>query len=265
MPDRTVEPTAQRVQPPWVFLILMAATAGLLVWLASRTGGWYVVDPTLPKGWLNLQFLMGGFGYTILLSLLSFAISIVLGLLVAFPGLSDNRGARWFNRLYVELLRAVPALVMILWVYYGLPELLGLSLTAFWAGVIALSLTESAFQAEVFRAGIQSIGKGQLEAADALGLTYWKKMRLVVLPQAVRRILPPLANQFVYVLKMSSLVSVIGVGELTRRANELTVTEYRALEIYSVLAAEYLLLVLIASAFARWLEKKLNADARQFT
>jgi ABC-type amino acid transport system permease subunit len=128
----------------------------------------------------------------------------------------------------------------------------------FSAGVVALALSDSAFEAEIFRAGIQSIGKGQIEAADSLGLNYYQKMRVIILPQALRRILPPLGNQFVYMLKMSSLVSIIGLQELTRRANELTVTVYRPLEIYTVLVIEYLLLILMFSWMVRRLENRLR-------
>jgi glutamine transport system permease protein len=135
---------------------------------------------------------------------------------------------------------------------------LGISMNPFSAGVVALALSDSAFEAEIFRGGIQSIGKGQIEAADSIGLNYYQKMRVIILPQAVRRILPPLGNQFVYMLKMSSLVSIIGLQELTRRANELTVTVYRPLEIYTVLVVEYLLLILIFSWMVRRLEYKLK-------
>ena len=164
------------------------------------------------------------------------------------------------NRVYVECFRAIPILVLLLWVYYGLPVVLDIGITAFWAGVVALAISDSAFEAEIFRGGIQSISKGQIEAADSLGLSYYDKMRYVILPQAIRRILPPLGNQLVYMLKMSSLVSVIGLSELTRRANELVVTEYRPLEIYTILVLEYLILILIVSVGVRWLEKKMRAD-----
>jgi polar amino acid transport system permease protein len=149
---------------------------------------------------------------------------------------------------------------MLLWVYYGLPVLLGISLDVFTAGVIALALSDSAFEAEIFRAGIQSIDRGQHEAADALGLGYVAKMRDVILPQAIRRVLPPLGNQLVYMLKTSSLVSVIGLSELTRRANELVVTEYRPLEVYTFLALEYLALILVVSHLVRRLERRMGAD-----
>jgi polar amino acid transport system permease protein len=196
------------------------------------------------------------------LASVSIVISICLGLLVALPGLAANRMLRAINRVYVETFRSVPTLVMILWIYYGLPVVFGISLEPFTAGVLALALCDSAFEAEIFRGGIQSIERGQIEAADAIGLGYIHKMRFVILPQAIRRILPPLGNQFVYMLKMSSLVSVVGLQELTRKANELTVTVYRPLEIYTVLVLEYLLLILIVSWSVRWMETRLGSNVQ---
>ena len=135
-----------------------------------------------------------------------------------------------------------------------------LSISVFWAGVLALAISDSAFQAEIFRAGIQSIDRGQYEASHSISLNYRDTMRHVILPQAIKRILPALGNQLVYMLKMSSLVSVIGMQELTRRANELVVTEYRPLEIYTVLVLEYLVVILIVSAGVRWLERRLETS-----
>jgi polar amino acid transport system permease protein len=160
------------------------------------------------------------------------------------------------------VVRSVPILVLILWVYYGLPPVTGITIGVFWAGVLALALSDSAFQAEIFRAGIQSISRGQYEAAYSVSLGYRDTMRYVILPQAIRRILPALGNQLVYMLKMSSLVSVIGMQELTRKANELVVSEYRPLEIYTVLVLEYLVLILIVSAGVRWLERRMQVDER---
>ena len=240
------------------FLIL--TTALLLLSGCSNNWGWYVVDPTTKNGWINLKFMASGAYYTIIMSLTAILISVVVGLLVALPGLSKKRGWRIFNRTYVEIVRAVPILVLILWVYYGLPALSGITLNVFWAGVLALALSDSAFQAEIFRAGIQSIARGQYEAAQSISLNYRDTMRFVILPQAIRRILPALGNQLVYMMKMSSLVSVIGLQELTRKANELVVSEYRPLEIYTVLVLEYLVLILIVSAGVRWLERRLKAS-----
>ena len=241
------------------FFIVVLAT---LLSGCSAKWGWYVVNPATDSGMSNLSFLLSGLYYTVLLSLTAIVISVVVGLLVALPGLSTNRTFRSFNRVYVEIVRAVPILVLILWVYYGLPQLADISISVFWAGVIALALSDSAFQAEIFRAGIQSINRGQYEAAHSISLSYADTMRFVILPQAIRRILPALGNQLVYMLKMSSLVSVIGMQELTRKANELVVTEYRPLEVYTVLVLEYLALILVVSAFVRWLERRMQADER---
>lgn len=243
-----------------LFAVVLSA---LIISGCSGNWGWYVVDPTTSNGLSNLRFLLDGLYYTVLLSVCAIMISVVLGLLIALPGLSTNSGFRGLNRTYVELVRAVPILVLILWVYYGLPQLADISISVFWAGVVALALSDSAFEAEIFRAGIQSIDRGQYEAAHSISLNYADTMRFVILPQAIRRILPALGNQLVYMLKMSSLVSIIGLQELTRRANELVVTEYRPLEIYTVLVLEYLVLILIVSAGVRWLERRLQTDARQ--
>jgi len=239
-------------------LLPVLATA-LLLTGCSGDWGWYVVDPTSPAGQRNLMFLIDGLYYTIALSVTAILISVVLGLLIALPGLARARAPRSINRVYVELVRAVPILVLILWVYYGLPQVADIAISMFWAGVLALAISDSAFQAEIFRAGIQSIDRGQHEAAHSISLSYVDKMRFVILPQAIKRILPALGNQLVYMLKMSSLVSVIGMQELTRRANELVVTEYRPLEIYTVLVLEYLALILLVSAGVRWVERRMGA------
>lgn len=242
-------------------LVLAAAFAALVSGCAGLS--YSIVSPETPHGRANLIFLLGGMGLTIGVSLLAILFSMVMGFIVALFALSRNRFLRAANRVYVEAVRAVPILVMILWVYYGLPVVLGLALSAFWAGVLALALSDSAFEAEIFRAGIQSVELGQREAARALGLTPWQAMRFVILPQALRRILPALGNQLVYMLKMSSLVSVIGMPELTRRANELVVTEYRPLEIYTVLVLEYLVLILIVSYLVRQFEHRLASGEKR--
>ena len=242
-------------------LILLLVSLPLLS-SCSDQWGWYVVDPTTKTGLTNLKFLLSGLEQTVLMSFTAIAISMVVGLAVALPGMSSSKGWRRFNRVYVEVVRDVPILVLILWVYYGLPQLMGISIGVFGAGVLALALSDSAFQAEIFRAGIQSVNRGQYEAARTLSLNYVDTMRFVILPQAIKRILPALGNQFVYMLKMSSLVSVIGMQELTRKANELVVTEYRPLEIYTILVLEYLVLILAVSGVFRWFESRMQSDER---
>ena len=204
---------------------------------------------------------------TIQISLIAAAISIMLGLIVVLPGLSSRWWLRILSRIYVEFVRSIPLLPMLFWVFYGLPLIfksmgLNIPVDPFWGAIITLAISDSAFTAEIYRAGIQSIAKGQTEAARTIGLSYAQTMRYVVLPQAVRLILPPLANQFIYIVKMSAFASVIGMQELTRRANELVVSEYRPLEIYSLLIVEYLVLVLIISAGVRWIERRMGTSER---
>jgi len=210
----------------------------LLLAGCSQSGnwGWYVIDPRTPSGWTNIRFLISGMWATILISV-------------------------------TAVVRSIPLLPMLFWVFYGLPIVfksmgLNIPIDPFWGAIITLAISDSAFTAEIYRSGIQSIARGQSEAAQTVGLNYVQTMRYVILPQAIRRILPPLANQFIYIVKMSAFASVIGMQELTRRANELVVTEYRPLEIYSLLIVEYLILVLIISAGVRWLERRMGADER---
>ena len=231
--------------------------------LSSCSGqelGWFILSPNNVEGLTNLKFLLSGMGVTIYISVISIIISMIVGFIVAIPSLAKNRFLTYINIGYVEIVRAIPLLVLILWIYYGLPIMTGLSFSPFVSGIIALAISESAFQAEIFRAGINSIKKSQWEAGSSLGLTFYKRLRLVILPQAIKNILPALGNQFVYVLKMSSLVSIIGIADLTRKANELVVSTYRPLEIYTFLILEYLILILIVSFFVRKLEKKLKKD-----
>jgi len=235
----------------------------LIVPLSSCTDqelGWFIISPNNIEGLTNLKFLLSGLTTTIYISVVSIVISMFLGLIVAIPSLAKSKFLTYINIGYVEIVRAVPLLVLILWIYYGLPIMTGISFSPFVSGIISLAISESAFQAEIFRAGINSIKKAQWEAGSSLGLNFFKRLRLVILPQAIKNILPAIGNQFVYVLKMSSLVSIIGIGDLTRKANELVVTTYRPLEIYTFLILEYLVLILIVSYFVRRLENKLKKD-----
>ena len=242
---------------PW----LCAPLALLLTGCASNPSayhwGWYIFNPFQEKGASNIEFLAGGLSATLLVSFCAIFLSVLIGALMALAALSKRQVLQTVSRFYVEIFRAIPLLVLLLWVFYGLPVVLGIQLGVFVAGVLSLALSDSAFEAEVFRAGIQSVPKGQVEAAKSLGLSWFQQMRFIVVPQAIKVILPALGNQFIYVVKMSSLISVIGLPELTRRANELNVNEYRPLEIYSFLVIEYLVLIVFISWLVRKLETKL--------
>jgi len=249
-------------KPPqaWAGLALLLLLPG-----CGADFGWHVVDPRSAAGWSNLVFILEGFSATVRVSAAAMLLSIVLGLVIALLGAAPLKPARLFARLWVEGFRSVPILVMILWAFYGLPIVTGIRLGVFAAAVLAIALCDSAFEAEIFRAGIQAVERGQSESAAALGLSRWHAMRFVVLPQAIHRILPALGNQLVYVVKMSSLASVIGLPELTRKANELVVTVFRPLEVYSVLIVCYLALVIAISAFVRWLERRLAVTDQALT
>jgi polar amino acid transport system permease protein len=242
---------------PW----LCAPLALLLTGCAANTSayhwGWYIFNPFQEKGASNIEFLAGGLSATLLVSICAIFLSVLIGALMALAALSKRQVLQTVSRFYVEIFRAIPLLVLLLWVFYGLPVVLGIQLGVFVAGVLSLALSDSAFEAEVFRAGVQSVPKGQVEAAKSLGLSWAQQMRFIVAPQAIKVILPALGNQFIYVVKMSSLISVIGLPELTRRANELNVNEYRPLEIYSFLVVEYLILIVLISWLVRKLETKL--------
>lgn len=242
-------------------LVLFALLVAIV--LSSCTGsnytwGWYEVSPFSDSGRVNLSFLVSGLFYTVLVSFISFLLSATTGFIVAFLGQQRMFVMRTFSVGWILVFRSVPSLVMLLWLYYGLPIAFGINLDVFPATVLGLALCQSAFQAEVFRTGIESIPRSQIEASQVYGANIFQVYYHIIVPQMLRQILPTLANQFVYMLKISSVASVIGLRELTRRANELTVTVYRPLEIYSLLILEYLVLILVVSALVRYLEKKVE-------
>ena len=240
-----------------LFLLCLFGLSGCAA--TSYNWTWYILSPADARGVQNLRFLLTGFWATVTISVLATAISMFIGILVALMGVSKNRTVFLLSRFYVEVFRSIPLLVMILWVFYGLPILAGVQFGVFATGLISLAISDSAFTSEIFRGGLQSIGKGQSEAARSLGLGPFSTLRLIILPQVVRAVLPALGNQFVYVLKMSSLVSVVGFQELTRRANELTLVEFRPLEIYTFLVLEYLVLILLVSWGVRWMEWRMRS------
>lgn len=254
--------TRLKIRGRWLMPALLIFAVLLLSGCGSGgsnyTFAWYILSPEDARGQANLMFLLTGFWATISISTLAMLISLSIGLLVALMGTSKRRWLYVVSRIYIEFFRSIPLLVMILWVYYGLPALTGVQFGVFVTGLICLAVSDSAFTSEIFRSGLQSIKKGQGEAARSLGLTPLQTMRLVILPQVVRAVLPALGNQYVYILKMSSLVSIIGFQDLTRRANELTLTEFRPLEIYSFLVLEYLVLILLVSWGVRVMERRMG-------
>jgi ectoine/hydroxyectoine ABC transporter permease protein EhuD len=195
------------------------------------------------------------------LTLLIMALSLVLGLVVALARMSRIRTLRAISTLYVEVIRGTPCLLQLIYIYYVLPAF-GIRFPAFTAGVIGLTINYAAYLSEVYRAGIQAVGKGQLEAAQALGMSRSLMMRLVVLPQAFRIILPPLGNFFISLFKDTALVSTITVRELLYEGQLLSISTFQYFSILTIVGAIYLGLCYPSSLAVRQLERRLKVGYR---
>ena len=206
----------------------------------------------------NLDFLMSGLSQTLAISALTLVMAMIGGLVVAVLDMSKFPPLRLIGVAFGELVRNTPILVQLLWIYYVLPMVMGINLDAWTALVIGLSIYSSAFIAEAYRAGIQAVPVGHREAAQVLGLAPAQTFVRIVLPQAVRMTLPPLAANFVQLIKYSSLGAVISVGEITRRGMELSASIFRPLEIFTFIAVVYFLICWpLAMAIRMW-ERRLS-------
>ncbi|TDY50170.1 amino acid ABC transporter membrane protein (PAAT family) [Alicyclobacillus sacchari] len=194
---------------------------------------------------------------TVELTLCGLIIGLILGVLVSLMNLSHIWPFRWFARLYTWVVRGTPLLVQLFIVYYGLPQV-GLQLTPFLSAIIALGLNSAGYVAEIIRAGIQSIDPGQMEAAESLGMRYGQAMRRIIFPQAYRRLLPPIVNEFVALLKDSSLVSTISMTELMRIGQTVSSSTFMPMQSYITAALFYLamtsIIVFFSGKLERWLE-----------
>ena len=190
----------------------------------------------------NLDFLMSGFQMTLIISATALVFAMIGGLLLALVDMSRYLAVRAIGLAIGEVIRNTPILVQLLWVYYVLPIVFNIRISSFAAILIGLSVYMAAFMSEVYRSGIQAVPKGHREAAQVLGLTPFQSFRRIVLPQAIRFTLPPLASNFVQLIKFSSLGAVISVTEITRRGMELSSSTFRPLEIFSFIAVVYFLI-----------------------
>jgi len=205
----------------------------------------------------NLGFLMSGVQLTLLISALTLMLSMAGGLLLASLDMSRYRALRFTGLGFGEIIRNTPILVQLLWVYYVLPIVFGFQIEALPAAIIGLSVYSSAFISEVYRAGIQAVPQGHREAAQVLGLSPLQSFFHIVLPQAIRLTLPPLAANFVQLIKYSSLASVISVSEITRRGMELSATAFRPLEIFTFIAVVYFIICWPLAMAIRFWERRL--------
>lgn len=237
-------------QVPWWILVLILGS--LLALYGILRSPLYVE---------TYRFLADGVVVTIKLTITSFALALVLGLIAALAQLSRRIIPYTLSRLYVEIIRGVPLLVLLLYIAFVITPALADLLGARWLrndmvrATVGLGVGYGAYLSEVYRAGIESIQKGQREAARSLGLTHWQTMRFVILPQAVRVILPPLGNDFIAMLKDSSLASVISVTELTYSGSLLNARTFRSFETYNMVALLYLTMTLVGSLIVRGLER----------
>jgi len=206
--------------------------------------------------WQYRQLFASGLMVTVGYSLLCIVFGLSVGLVAGNGGLAKTRLIHLPLKWYVELFRATPVLVLIIWFYYALPVLIGVAMTASVAAVLALSLYGGAFYAEIIRGGIVSIDPGQSDAARALGMTRFQVMRRVVLPQALRRMTPPLMNQSIMQLKNTSLLSVLALPDLVYQGQAVAHETYRPLEAYTLIALMYIAILLPASKLVRRLESK---------
>ena len=202
--------------------------------------------------------LVAGAGITIEITALSVFFGMLIGIIVALVRMSDFKILRWLGNVYVDFIRGTPLLIQIFLVYFALPSIIGHRVDAFFAAISACSINSGAYVAEVFRGGIQSIDVGQMEAGRSLGMTWWQTMRYSILPQAFKRIIPPLGNEFIAMLKDSSLVSVIGFEELTRRGQLIIARTYASFEIWMAVAIIYLILTFTVARLTGLLERKFD-------
>jgi polar amino acid transport system permease protein len=195
-----------------------------------------------------------GIEYTITYTALCVVLGLVIGVLAAFASLSAQAWLRGLVRIYVELFRCTPVLVQLIWFYYALPIVSGIEMTPSSAAVVTLALYGGAFYAEIVRGGIVSIEIGQKHAAQALGMSPWQVMRSVVLPQALKRMLPALVNQSIIQLKNTSLLSILAVPDLLYQGQTVAHETYRPLEAYTLVALAYFVVLWPATLFAKRLE-----------
>ena len=206
----------------------------------------------------NFDFLMTGLQQTLLISSITLVLAMLGGLVIALLDMSRFWPFRFLGLAFGEVIRNTPILVQLLWIYYVLPMAMGININAWTALVIGLSMYSSAFIAEAYRAGIQAVPVGHREAARVLGLSPVQTFLRIVLPQAVRMTLPPLAANFVQLIKFSSLGAVISVGEITRRGMELSASIFRPLEVFTFIAIVYFLICWpLAMAIRAW-ERRLS-------
>ncbi|WP_144511951.1 amino acid ABC transporter permease [Bacillus sp. FJAT-22090] len=203
----------------------------------------------------NMDVFIDGAIKTLEISLLAILIAIPIGVIFGMGRISKNKIFRLISSIYVEIIRGVPLLVLLIWIFFVLGQYFNLG--SYWGAIWGLAIFAGAFIAEIVRAGIQAVPKGQMEAARSLGMSHSKAMTHIILPQAFRRVLPPLASQFIMLIKDSSLVSTIAATDLTLNAKNLVATSFRSVEVWTFVALIYFIMTFSLSLIIRYFEKRL--------
>ena len=210
------------------------------------------------------SMLLAALGKTLLLTLLSLFFAMIIGMIFSLMNVGKNRFLNLVGTVYVDAVRGVPLIVLAYFIYFGIPagiKMMGIQdfrLGALQAGTIALAMNCGAYMAEIIRAGIESVDIGQMEASRSLWLTYSKSMRLVVLPQAIRTMIPSIINQFIITLKDTSILSVIGFPELTNMGKTISGNTFKSLETWAIVGVMYMIVIITLSKVAKKVERKVN-------
>ncbi|MYL43086.1 MULTISPECIES: amino acid ABC transporter permease [Virgibacillus] len=212
---------------------------------------WLQVIDFLPE-------LFTGLYYTLLISVIGLIIGFVLGGIFGLGRIANNKLIKSISAIYVEVIRGTPVLVQAIWIYFALPLIIGFEIESIIAGVIVIALNSGAYIAEIVRGAVQSIDKGQMEAGRSLGLNHGQTMRYIIWPQAFKRMIPPLGNQFIISIKDTSLLSVILVPELIFQGRLIAANHFNAVEIYTTVAVFYLAITLTLSFVLRIIERRLD-------
>ena len=212
------------------------------------------------------NMLLTAMGRTLLLAFLGLVFACILGMIFGLLSVVKNKACNIISNIFVFVIRGVPMIVLAFFIYFGIPYLIntilgfggGFTLSALQAGTVCLALNCGAYMAEIIRAGIQSVDIGQMEAGRSLGLPYWKTMRKIILPQAIRTMIPSIINQFIITVKDTSILSVIGFPELVLAAKQVQANTFKAFETWAIVGVMYMVVITILSYLAKLVERRMN-------
>lgn len=201
--------------------------------------------------------LLTGMKFTLLMTVCALVLAVIIGMVACLFSISKVKPLNWISGIYLSVIRGTPLMVQAFFIYFGLTSALGIRISAFSAAILVLCLNAGAYLSEIFRSGIAAVNKGQMEAARSLGLPYGVAMRKIVLPQAIRIVIPSVLNQFIITLKDTSILSVIGCGELMRQGQQIIAYNFRAFETYTIVAIMYYVVVVVLTKVFQMVERGL--------